>query len=54
MFGIHEITLLKPGTQVVMATYSGTRALAPGEGSPLTIVVPAPNIVSLVPMPAHP
>ena len=54
MFGVHGNTLLKPGTQVIRATYSGISALAPSVGLSLTVVVPAPNIVSLVPVPAHP
>jgi Bacterial Ig-like domain (group 3)/FG-GAP-like repeat len=48
------ITLSKPGTHVITATYSGTSALASSVGSPLTIVVPAPNFASLTPVPVHP
>ena len=48
------ITLSKPGTHVITVTYSGTSALAPSVGSPLTIIVPAPNFASLAPVPVRP
>jgi len=42
-----RITLSKPGTHVITATYSGTSALASSVSLPLTIVVPTPNFASV-------